>query len=245
MVRRKAVEGAVLDLTGIAEGDEIDIDSLIRHQEPVVASPKEEKEQKPKKTPKPKKEKVAGIPTLDKEEIVAEIRSMRTVCSGCMSEFYYPPRHWQEKKVCASCHYGRYDSLMKEVDAYLKSLGLKECAFCHKPRDDPYEFNLDHVNMFSKSGSICNMVWKGDSIELIQEEIGKCQLLCTSCHAVVTHFERRLGFIKAPRVRWKDAYIWNAESYDAVMGQIYAILRDGGGAVGVGGRGCRENKPGE
>jgi hypothetical protein len=227
MGRKAAVVGAVLDLTALAEGDEVDIESLIRHHEPVVASPKREKGPKPKK-------KMAVIPTLDKADVVAAIARMRWSCGGCKSDFYYPARHWQGKKMCKACHVARYMALLKEVDAHMEQMGLKECAFCRMPRDDPHAFNLDHINMYSKSGSVCTMAWTGDSIEHIKEEIGKCQLLCISCHAVVTHFERRLGFIKTHRGMHKDPHIWNAESYDAVMGQIYAIMRDGGGAVGVG-----------
>jgi hypothetical protein len=37
-------------------------------------------------------------------------------------------------------------------------------------------------------------VYKGENIDIILHEIKKCQLLCVSCHSLVTKVEQKLGF---------------------------------------------------
>jgi hypothetical protein len=53
--------------------------------------------------------------------------------------------------------------------------------------------------MFDKEESVCTMVMDGFPIEQIYQEIDKCQILCDSCHAIVTHIERALGFTQEKR----------------------------------------------
>jgi hypothetical protein len=53
--------------------------------------------------------------------------------------------------------------------------------------------------MFDKEESVCTMVMEGFPIEQIYQEIDKCQILCVSCHQIVTHIERALGFTQQKR----------------------------------------------
>ena len=50
--------------------------------------------------------------------------------------------------------------------------------------------------MFDKGDNIYNMVMEGVPLENIYQEIDKCQILCISCHQIITHMERALGFTK-------------------------------------------------
>jgi len=53
--------------------------------------------------------------------------------------------------------------------------------------------------MFDKEDSIYSMVHDGTVLNDIYCEIDKCQLLCASCHTVVTKVEINCGFIGLKR----------------------------------------------
>ena len=50
--------------------------------------------------------------------------------------------------------------------------------------------------MFEKGDSICCMVNNGDKICDICQEIDKCQVVCLSCHHLITDIERKFGFTR-------------------------------------------------
>jgi hypothetical protein len=60
--------------------------------------------------------------------------------------------------------------------------------------DNEYSCHFDHINMFNKMDSICVMVNRGDDINTILGEVDRCQLICKSCHSIVTMVEKKLGF---------------------------------------------------
>ena len=51
--------------------------------------------------------------------------------------------------------------------------------------------------MFQKNASICNLVYTGASFDTIIQEIQLCQLLCASCHQLITFIESHIGFTSA------------------------------------------------
>jgi hypothetical protein len=50
----------------------------------------------------------------------------------------------------------------------------------------PYVMQFDHVGG-DKRGAVANLVREGVSIETLQIEIDKCELVCGNCHAERTH----------------------------------------------------------
>lgn len=46
--------------------------------------------------------------------------------------------------------------------------------------------DFDHANG-GKSGNVARMVSCGYKLELIKEEIAKCELVCSNCHRLRTH----------------------------------------------------------
>ena len=50
--------------------------------------------------------------------------------------------------------------------------------------------------MFDKGDSVCNIVENGKPLTEAFTEIDKCQLLCISCHHVVTKIENSIGFTR-------------------------------------------------
>lgn len=86
--------------------------------------------------------------------------------------------------------------------------------------------------MFNKEGTVGLMICRGADYQTIIEEINKCQLLCISCHTMVTAMEAKLGFLKAKRRNMKSK-----DDYDTIMTRVYEIIsqevREGGGGDGT------------
>jgi hypothetical protein len=117
-----------------------------------------------------------------------------------------------------------------EVAQFIRGIYRRPCEFCGVT-DKITQF--DHVNMFRKRSNILDMV--SCSIEDIQSEIDKCQLLCIRCHKKVTAAERAHGFTikKTQLTRRKqngedvsEMLAQYAQEYDSVMESIYAQLRE-------------------
>jgi hypothetical protein len=209
MGRRKKVEGITLDLT---EDVSCDINALIEAEEQ-------------KLVPKA----VVVLKEIDAkltvEELHTMVQSLKHSCNDCETVIYYQPRKWSSLNLCYSCHKARFISLEKELGEYLTEKGHISCNFCGKIRSDPYDFHFDHINMYSKTGSVGPMLFTGCNIDKIKAEIDKCQLLCVSCHAVVTHMELRYGFIKTKHRRNKTTRKYKESIYDEYMGEVYAFMR--------------------
>lgn len=211
MGRKKKVEGLTLDLTHLEDGP-CDIYALLAAAE--------------LKEIKGPKEKVTNIERkLTHDELKDIVKSLSSSCNDCSGVIFYKPRKWASLKLCYMCHKKRFIEREKELLIYLTEKGHISCNFCGKIRTDPYDFHFDHINMFTKTGSIGPMLFNGQELDKIKVEIDKCQLLCVSCHSVVTHFERHYGFIKAKNKRNEVTRKYKEEIYDEYMGEVYSFLR--------------------
>jgi hypothetical protein len=125
-------------------------------------------------------------------------------CIKCRSRMYCSPKKWDGGEYCVSCHVHCFSeeisSRWKMVNEYARSSSKDKCNLCKKPATYNKEigngFHFDHLNMFEKSGSICSMVMTGVPLSSIYMELDVCQLLCVSCHGIVTKMERRCGFMR-------------------------------------------------
>jgi len=216
--RRAVVEGITLDLTDMSgeTGISLPIEAL-----------------KEKAAPKASKVRKEPPPPLSVEKIGEILKSMENTCSDCTKIIFYSPKYWNDLKLCNTCHAARYEVLADEIKQYMIEKGHTKCAFCNKTRINPCDFHFDHINMFTKVGAVGPMMFSGTAVELIKEEINKCQLLCISCHAAVTYFERRFGFIKEKRQNKKNPKPDIMERYDTYMAAVYAALRLRGGGGGL------------
>ena len=212
------MEGITLDLTSILEGGPCDIYALIEaaHAEEAVSNET--------KIPKEKKG-LTEICKLSRDECYTIIKGLSSVCDDCSGTLYYALKGWNTLKLCYSCHRKRFMGLCDELNQYLSEKGHISCNFCGKIRINPTDFHFDHINMYSKTGSVGPMLYNGRSIDKIKKEIEKCQLLCVSCHAAVTHFEHRYGFIKAKKSKNTETIEAMDKIYDEYMGEVYAFMR--------------------
>jgi len=161
-----------------------------------------------------------------------------TSCQECEKQVYMVQWNtvhtWKENKLCDTCyskHAEDREQMWKQIDHYRKI----ECAIClsiKKYKEERYHF--DHINMFDKEIGIYSMVSDGSSMEDIHKEIDKCQVLCISCHHMVTSIERKTGFMDLKR-DYTAAYLKQTENeelnrvlkenYHKVMTPIYVEMR--------------------
>lgn len=140
------------------------------------------------------------VSRLKSEDIERFIVNKRTSCTDCKDVFYIPLYEWKGTTLCFKCHKAHeadIEATWKAIDDYLNCIGSSCCLFCNRSRHDGMSMNFDHHNMFEKEDSICTMVRRGDTLEQILPELVKCQVLCKSCHNVVTMVETMVGFRRA------------------------------------------------
>jgi hypothetical protein len=213
--KKRVVEGAVLDLTGI-EGEAVDIEALLA----AVEEKKEVKPPPPKRTPKTDEDILAAIYAGDH-------------CSMCRRSIFTAIKFWKGKKMCINCHTQcRKTQIPHELTEYVRGVYKKGCSFCDTKVG---RFHLDHVNMFNKVNSVYTMMMNGDSSSNIIAEIDKCQLLCINCHGLVTKFESKRGFISKKKelnkkiARGDDISELRGrlyEEYEGIMTKMYPLIRE-------------------
>lgn len=69
----------------------------------------------------------------------------------------------------------------------LKYLLAHPCADCGEA--DPIVLDFDHVQG-EKIEAVSAMAWQGYSIERLEAEIAKCEVVCSNCHRRRTHARR-------------------------------------------------------
>lgn len=140
-----------------------------------------------------------------------------------------PFRVWKDKNICDKCFKDTFEE-REEMWRLVTQYKPIHCSFCNIARDHKDErFHFDHVNMFDKEGTIYSMVMEGVNIEQIYKEIDKCQILCISCHDIVTYTERILGFTKQKQGLTrkfnqeeitKEEYEMQQQTYQAIYNEI-------------------------
>ena len=130
---------------------------------------------------------------------VQQIKQMTKLnCHHCNKIIYNiqinTHRIWKGNTICDSC-WSEHDEerliLWERINEHIKN----QCYICLTTKLKKGErYHYDHINMFDKGNSICTMVKEGNIIDDIYIELDKCQVLCLSCHHIVTDIESKLGF---------------------------------------------------
>lgn len=169
---------------------------------------------------------------LDTDDILKLVDDIRHNCIKCNKKVYAQPCIWDGLEYCDECHYEEYNDLILHRWKYVREYSIKQnkasCNICHKKAsfDNSLQsrFHYDHLDMFDKSDSICKMVKNGKSIDDIYKEIDKCQLLCVSCHTVVTKVEMMCGFHRVKRQLTKEYNETNDENVKETLMKKYSKL---------------------
>jgi hypothetical protein len=166
-------------------------------------------------------------------------------CTGCHRHLYSIPRQWEDRTYCDECHTGEFRNQITDmwiqVNQYANATQKDRCNICETyaiyNKEVGNRFHFDHLNMFEKSDSICVMVQTGRLLEDIYKEIDQCQILCISCHRLVTELERRSGFMRLKNNMTREnkktgddeqlqkAKEDNMRAYSEFMTNIYSLLR--------------------
>ena len=181
---------------------------------------------------------------ISETEIQQIMNTIQSKCSSCNKYTYSNPLLWGENTYCEECHYKLYNDEIvqrwKLIAEYSFKTAKNKCNICEKENDCTNticKFNYDHKNMFEKSNSIYTMIRNGCILEDIYKEIDLCQLLCISCHSIVTSIEQKTGFnrIKINMTKeynktedreQKDKIMKQySEIYEKYMNNVYEIVK--------------------
>jgi hypothetical protein len=103
---------------------------------------------------------------------------------------------WNGNDICDTC-WSKYTDYRNIIWEKIKTYKLIQCHVCSSIQTYTSErYHYDHLNMFNKVKSVCSMVNENVNIKEIYDEIDKCQILCLSCHHIVTDIEHKLGFTR-------------------------------------------------
>lgn len=185
------------------------------------------------------------ISVISELEVKQIINNLESKCYNCNKSIYNSPLRWDSKVYCEDCHYELYNTEILErwnkIAEYSYKTGKGNCNICNKKYDFTNQslckFNYDHKNMFEKSNTIYGMNKQGIKIEDIYKEIDLCQLLCISCHNIVTSIEQRTGFNrvkinitkeynKTNDIEQKEKLMkYYSEIYEKYMNSVYEIIK--------------------
>ena len=168
-----------------------------------------------------------------KTDISTYIKNLEIVnCFECNTLLFNTSNNstmcWKGNCLCDICwhaHSKERDALWKEIKEYKEI----KCCICDKQKiSEGGRFHYDHLNMFDKVDSIFCMVNRGDDINVICNELNKCQILCVPCHNIVTELENRLGFtrIKTMLTKQFNNNELSKEEYNREQGKYQKIYYD-------------------
>ena len=132
------------------------------------------------------------------DDFVKGIESIN--CDECAKKIYKASLNsvklWNNKEICDTCWACQDKRIIRE-NLWEKIVNYKklQCHVCKKYKKNQGErFHLDHISMFDKTNSVCCMVNTGTKIEIIKSEIDKCEVVCKSCHDLITKLEGKYPF---------------------------------------------------
>jgi hypothetical protein len=116
---------------------------------------------------------------------------------------------WENRLICLSCYrktdkQKKIQQLWEEVHQYWVKNNIFDCDLCKttcidritKEKQTWMTYENDHISLWTKGESICNLVWQGSTIDVITAELCKCRLLCSDCHVLVTLSQHLCGSIQ-------------------------------------------------
>lgn len=182
---------------------------------------------------------------VSESEIKNIMNNLEKKCYSCTKSLYSSnPMLWDKNSYCEECHYTIHNNEIinrwKLIADYSSKTGKDRCNICKKKYDCTQQickFNFDHKNMFEKSDSIYTMIRSGINVDDIYKEINLCQLLCVSCHSIITLVEQKTGFNrikinmtkeynKTKDIEQKDKIMKQySEIYEKYMNNIYEIVK--------------------
>ena len=183
----------------------------------------------------------SNIPVPPPKELptnpVAVFRSLPAgrICNDCSGQIFGESKMWRAVTICGHCHGDRLTTIPATIRDYITTVYSRGCEFCGTKVG---RFHLDHINMFSKTGGVIQMMESGSDLPTLIAEVAKCQLLCVPCHEIVSAFEESYGFFTKKailnqmiRIRGMDSMEVHKKrtdfykEYSEVLWTIYPLIR--------------------
>ena len=91
--------------------------------------------------------------------------------------------------------------LAKQLHIIAKKLEIGHCHDCNiKATEHNFViFQFDHLDRHTKTAKIADMVKTKHTINDIDIEINKCQMVCGNCHALRTYYRRDHDALTMPK----------------------------------------------
>ena len=121
-------------------------------------------------------------------------------------------RQFKTIDLCRDCYFipeiqihvqsMRYRLLREDVQC-----GKWKCDLCERvlfdttTLDNYCRFERDHINVFTKTTTVWELLVSGAPFHDVCEENRKCRNLCLHCHSVVTYAERVVGILKLKKIK--------------------------------------------
>jgi hypothetical protein len=154
---------------------------------------------------------VRKILEYDVELALGQLKTYGPRCDGCLTHHFINKNTHSFKKfrkldLCCDCY--RIPEIKAEIDALYTRLRARDlhlgntaCCLCTvqlMDRDGTTLrlFERDHIDVFSKTASVFELVSSGAPWDVIVEEYNKCRTLCIRCHSAVTLAERSVGILR-------------------------------------------------
>lgn len=155
-------------------------------------------------------------------------------CQVCNSALYNIQSNsihkWKGNPICDVC-WSSNDKAHERANlwALINTHKPDICSVCSKRKTYTEErYHYDHINMFYKGDSICNMVNEGLDFELIKCELDKCQIVCLQCHHLITDIEHKIGFIRIKQnlTRQLNTCELSVEAYEDLIRKYELVYID-------------------
>jgi hypothetical protein len=102
--------------------------------------------------------------------------------------------------VCVLCHNARTFCRLKTATAYkphqqrniniINQFKEQPCVYCGQQYPS-YNMQMDHINPAHKLSNISQL--KSSKVEILHQELAKCQVLCAVCHRLKSIIEQKAG----------------------------------------------------
>ena len=123
------------------------------------------------------------------------MKKNNTACTQCGS-----PERYAGNTVCRPCRYKQEKEQRVKRSNFINSIKLErgcENPYCQwKGEFTPRMLHFDHIDRSTKTEAIATMPTKTRSFKRISEEIAKCQVLCSNCHAEKSYLSEDWRIIK-------------------------------------------------
>lgn len=119
------------------------------------------------------------------------LNSICRKCSGERSRRYYREKGTEHKKAVLKRNKSYRDVLRNYILTYFKT---HPCVDCENADVRVLEF--DHLPKFKKDRDISRMMACSVSIEKLQSEIDKCEVVCANCHKIRTIERSKVNYRK-------------------------------------------------